>query len=239
MLMNGNGEPPNGNGIGTDESERGELSEEAGALVGEEMILPSWLWEQDGRANPHGTLCRVCSGGRTAVLQLEITGYRCEGLLDTGASRSFIQPTVVERLGLRTRALSEEYFFTVANGENIKIHREVPRLAIICGGECFTGNFLVGQVPYAVILGIDWLDRYKVAWFFGSDKLRTYVKGKVCDLPVLRKEGERPTEITGKGDTGAIYLCYERREKDPRKLRERVIQSKPRRIWHMRSWRSR
>ncbi|CDJ30941.1 uncharacterized protein EMH_0062590 [Eimeria mitis] len=92
------------------EDQWGLLSEEAGAIIGEEMILPPWLWEQDGRANPHG------------------------------------------------------------------------------------------QVPYAVILGIDWLDRYKVAWFFGSDKLRTYVKGKVCDLPVLRREGERPMEIMGRGD---------------------------------------
>ncbi|CDJ31521.1 uncharacterized protein EMH_0067510 [Eimeria mitis] len=93
--------------------------------------------------------------------------------------------------------LTEECSFTVANGEIIKIHREVPRLTIICGGECFTGNFLVGQVPYAVILGIDWLDKYRVAWFFESDKLRTYVNGRTCSLPVLRREGERPKGSVG------------------------------------------
>ncbi|CDJ33139.1 uncharacterized protein EMH_0014920 [Eimeria mitis] len=162
------------------------------------------------RAHPVRDVTRVCSGGKTAVLRLEILGYQCEGLLDTGASRSFIQPTVVKKLGLRTRALTEEYSFTVANGEVIRIYTEVPRLTIICGRECFTGNFLVGQVPYAVILGIDWLDKYKVAWFFESDRLRTYVNGRMHSLPVLRKEGERldgtpRTRETPKTETDCAY----------------------------------
>ncbi|CDJ33140.1 uncharacterized protein EMH_0014930 [Eimeria mitis] len=185
-----------GNGNGTNEGTSRAGRDEVDQTGQEEYLIPPWLWTEECTAGqqPYGTLCRVCSGGKTAVLRLEILGYQCEGLLDTGASRSFIQPTIVKKLGLRTRALTEEYSFTVANGEVIRIYTEVPRLTIICGRECFTGNFLVGQVPYAVILGIDWLDKE-------SDRLRTYVNGRMRSLPVLRKEGERPDGTTRKRET--------------------------------------
>ncbi|CDJ47594.1 hypothetical protein EBH_0073740 [Eimeria brunetti] len=55
-------------------------------------------------------------------------------------------------------------------------------------------EFLVGPIPYEIILGIDWLVNHKVAWYFQPDKLRTYVNGRWCDLPVLRKELRPPTD---------------------------------------------
>ncbi|CDJ27293.1 uncharacterized protein EMH_0030420 [Eimeria mitis] len=129
----------------------------------ETTLKPGWRQEGDAAEHTpeyHGSLCSV---GKRAVLQLEIVSHKCEGLLVTGAKRSFIRPTIVERLGLRVRFLQEAYSFTVANGEVILIDREVPRLSMLCGGECFTGDFLVGPIPYAVILGIDWLVNHKVA----------------------------------------------------------------------------
>ncbi|CDI85974.1 hypothetical protein EPH_0065450 [Eimeria praecox] len=141
----------------------------------------------------HGSLCGT---GKTAVLQLDIVGQECEGLLDTGASRSFISPAAVERLGLRVRILPEACSFTVANGEVLHIDRFLPRLSMLCGGECFTGDFLVSPIPYDVILGIDWLVNHKVAWYFQSDKLRTYVNGRWCDLPVQRKELRPPADAS-------------------------------------------
>ncbi|CDJ45924.1 hypothetical protein EBH_0010340 [Eimeria brunetti] len=53
--------------------------------------------------------------------------------------------------------------------------------------ECFTGDFLVGSVPYDVILGLDWLIHHRVAWYFQSEKFRTYVNGRQCELLVQRK----------------------------------------------------
>ncbi|CDJ53934.1 hypothetical protein EBH_0060520 [Eimeria brunetti] len=91
-------------------------------------------------------------------------------------------------VGSLARILPKACSFTVANGEVLNIDRVVPRLSMLCGGECFTGDFLVGPIPYEIILGIDWLVNHQVAWYFQSDKLRTYVKGRWCDLPVLRKE---------------------------------------------------
>ncbi|CDJ49652.1 OSJNBa0079C19.6 protein, related [Eimeria brunetti] len=55
-----------------------------------------------------------------------------------------------------------------------------------CGATRLAGDFLVGPVPYDLVVGLDWLTNHRVAWYFQSDKLRTYVNGQWCDLPVVR-----------------------------------------------------
>ncbi|CDJ48366.1 hypothetical protein, conserved [Eimeria brunetti] len=136
----------------------------------------------------------LCSKGQTAALKLEIVGYECEGLLDTGASRSFISPPAVERLGLIVRFLPMARTFKIANGGVLHIDRTVTRPSMMCRWECFTGDFLVGPTPYNVVLGIDWLINHQVAWYFQSDKLRKYVNGRWHDLPVLRKGNGPPAD---------------------------------------------
>ena len=54
----------------------------------------------------------------------------------------------------------------------------------------------MGPIPYDIILGLEWLTRHKVTWYFQSDKFRTYVNGRRCDLPVEWRRA-RPSE-TGK-----------------------------------------
>ncbi|CDJ67874.1 Reverse transcriptase, related, partial [Eimeria necatrix] len=154
-----------------------------------------WWREQgvQGDALPQGTLCSV---GMTAVLRVEVAGNQCEALLDTGASRSFISPGAVERLQLRTRKLPEEHVFTVANGAQLRIVRVVKGLTMWCGTARLAGDFLVGPVPYDLVVGLDWLTEHRVAWYFQSDKLRTYVDGQWCDLPVVR--ATEPTQRDGR-----------------------------------------
>ncbi|CDJ36106.1 uncharacterized protein EMH_0063260 [Eimeria mitis] len=159
-------------------------------------MIPGRLWWQEGNVAEHAPEYQgpLCSVGRTAVSQLEIVGHRCEGLLDTGAPRSFIRPTIVERLGLKARILPEAYSFTIANGEVTLIDREVPRLSMLCGGECFTGDFLVGPIPYSVILGIDWLVNHKVAWYFQSQAQAQ----DICKWAVVRSASIADTGHTGR-----------------------------------------
>ncbi|CDJ36209.1 uncharacterized protein EMH_0070210 [Eimeria mitis] len=176
-------EPEKGAKSGNSNNQREEENNEG------ERILPEWLWWR-GDSPPelmHENLGPLCAIGEAAVLELEITGRRYEGLLDTGATRSFICPAVVEELGLKVRALKEPFSFTIANGASIHIDKQVPRLTMLCGGECFTGDFLIGPIPFPIILGIDWLVNYDVAWYFQSDKIRTYVNGRWFNLPVLRR----------------------------------------------------
>ncbi|CDJ64731.1 hypothetical protein, conserved [Eimeria necatrix] len=147
--------------------------------------MPHWWRETSTKesSNQGGALCYV---GATAVLRVELAGTSCEALLDTSASRSFINPKTVARLQLRVRRLPEEHRFTVATGEQLRIDRVVKGLTTQCGHARLSGDCLVGPVPYDLVLGLDWLTEHKVAWYFQSNKLRAYVNGQWCELPVLR-----------------------------------------------------
>ena len=67
----------------------------------------------------------------------------------------------------------------------------VKWLTMWCGGARLFGNLLVGPVPYDLVVGHDWLNEHKVAWYFQSDKLHTYVNGQWCELPIARANGEK------------------------------------------------
>ncbi|CDJ49899.1 OSJNBa0079C19.6 protein, related [Eimeria brunetti] len=135
----------------------------------------------------------LCSLGTPAVL-VEVVGRSCEALLDTGASRSFINPRLVEALQLKARNLSEVCIFTVANGAQVRIERTVKSLTIWFRRECFTGDYLVGPVPYDIVLGLDWLIKQKVTRYFQSDTLRMYLDGRWCELPLVRTHMDKRTE---------------------------------------------
>ena len=168
-----------------------------GSSRGEECNeMRQWWRETKGLALNGDRPQMLSIMGRTAVLSLEITGQRSEELLDTGASRSFISPERVQRLRLKVSFLPKERSFTLASAEGLRINRVVKNLNMWCGKECFSGEFLVGPIPYDIILGVDWLTRHKVTWYFQPDKFRTYIYGRWRDLPVERRRA-RPSK-TGK-----------------------------------------
>ncbi|CDJ48236.1 Reverse transcriptase, related [Eimeria brunetti] len=146
---------------------------------------PQWWGEHraQGDTTSKGTLCSV---GMTAILRVEVAGSQCEALLDTGASRSFTSQGAVERLQLKVWRLPEECVFTVANDAQLTIDRMMKGLTMWCGATGLSGDLLVGPVPYDLVVGLDWLTNHRVAWYFHSDKLRAYVNGQRCDLPVAR-----------------------------------------------------
>ncbi|CDJ62243.1 hypothetical protein ENH_00009170 [Eimeria necatrix] len=148
-------------------------------------IVPHW-WRETCTKESYDQGGALCCAGATAVLRVELAGSPCETLLDTGASRSFISPKIVERLQLKVRRLPKEHRFTVDTGAQLRIDRVVTGLTLWCGHTRFSEDVLVGPVPYDLVLGLDWLTEHKVAWYFQSDKLRTYVNGQWCELPVVR-----------------------------------------------------
>ncbi|CDI87166.1 hypothetical protein EPH_0075340 [Eimeria praecox] len=155
--------------------------------------LPPW-WRElvaNEGSKMEGMLCNV---GAPAVLPVEVVGRSCEALLDTGASRSFINPRWVEALQMKVWKLSDVCMFTIVNSAQLRIDRTVKRLTVWCGRECFTGDYLVGSVPYDIVLGLDWFMRHKVSWCFQSDKLRTYLDGRWCELPLVRTHMAKRTE---------------------------------------------
>ncbi|CDI74708.1 hypothetical protein EPH_0003210 [Eimeria praecox] len=53
-----------------------------------------------------------------------------------------------------------------SNGAHLRIDRTMKSLTICFGRECLTGDYLVGPVPYDIVLGLDWLTKHKVSWYF-------------------------------------------------------------------------
>ncbi|CDJ64775.1 LOW QUALITY PROTEIN: hypothetical protein ENH_00080530 [Eimeria necatrix] len=148
-------------------------------------IVPHW-WRETCTKESHDQGGALCCAGATAVLRVELAGIPCEALLDTGASRSLIGPKTVERLQLKVRRLPKEHRSTIATGAQLRIDWVVTGLTLWCGHTRFSGDVLVGTVPYDLVLGLDWLTEHKVAGYFQSDKLRTYANGQWCELPVVR-----------------------------------------------------
>ena len=88
---------------------------------GECNEMQEWWRETKGLGLNGDSPQMLCSMGRTAVLSLEITGQRCETLLDTGASRSCISPERVQRLRRKVSFLPKECSFTLVSGEGLHI----------------------------------------------------------------------------------------------------------------------
>ncbi|CDI84608.1 hypothetical protein EPH_0057980 [Eimeria praecox] len=91
--------------------------------------LPPWWLElvANEGSKMEGMLCNV---GAPAVLPVEVVGRSCEALLDTGVSRSFINPPLVEALQLKVWEISDVYVFTIANGAQLRIDRTAKRLTV-------------------------------------------------------------------------------------------------------------
>ncbi|CDI82217.1 OSJNBa0042D13.18 protein, related [Eimeria praecox] len=52
----------------------------------------------------------------------------------------------------------------------------------------------LGPVPYDIVLGLDWLTKHKLSWYFHSDNLKTYLDGRWCELPLVRVHMDKRTE---------------------------------------------
>ena len=59
------------------------------------------------------------------------------------------------------------------------------------------GDFLVGPVPYDLVVGLDWLTEDKAAWSFPSDELRALVEGQWIKLTLVRVNKGRSERVSG------------------------------------------
>ena len=159
-----------------------------------DQVWKGQWWQISGEEDTQGG--SLCSAGTAAVLRVLVAGQRCEALVDTGASRSFINPDRVRKLQLKERLLAEECCFTVANGEKLRITRVVKRLVMWSGGMKLIGDFLVGPVPYDLVVGLDWLTEHKAAWSFLSDELRALVEGQWIKLTLVRLSKGRSERVS-------------------------------------------
>lgn len=149
-----------------------------------------WRQLQDPSEDRSGTLCNA---GRTALLDVEVAGVSSAALLDSGASRSFVNPSLLHRVPVRVKLLDRFHKFTLANKASLVVDRCIEGLPLWCGPACLTANFLVAPVPFDLVLGIDWLDAHCNAWYFNTNELELLV-GQTCHIiPVRRYEQPVPT----------------------------------------------
>ena len=146
---------------------------------GDQLIVP---WRRDHLpCDVVATLCTAgnVTKGEVVILAMEITWKQCEALLDSGASHRLISPNLVNRLHLKSTCLPSAHGSTLANGESISLDRAVHCLTTVCNPICFTGDYLVGPIPYDLILGLDWLKRQRqgITWSFTADIVYACVDG--------------------------------------------------------------
>ncbi|KAL8444270.1 hypothetical protein Emed_006313 [Eimeria media] len=103
-------------------------------------------------------------------------GDRCyEALVDSGATRSFILPSVAVTAHLETVPLEEAIEFQVASGAPFQVRNVVRDLTYYWKSNkhaAATGDFLVAYIPFPLILGTDCLHSSEAIWDVARGILR-------------------------------------------------------------------
>jgi len=86
---------------------------------------------------------------------------KCEVLLDTGASTSFIRQDVAERLG-EVRPTPVPLRFRLGNNTVMEADKTVDLMVEINGHKVWHYFLAVPELPYEVILGADFFQKWKI-----------------------------------------------------------------------------
>ena len=133
---------------------------------------------------PESAAATLERGGEMWALKVAIGGKQVQALVDSGATRSFIMPSLATELALKVEDLDEEVGFKVASGEQMLVTKIIKDQVFTISNHEFQADLLLGTIPYEMILGSDWLKREGVVWDFGSQSLRIANEVTVRVLPV-------------------------------------------------------
>ncbi|KFK31775.1 hypothetical protein AALP_AA6G157100 [Arabis alpina] len=104
-----------------------------------------------------------CLAHGICVGTLFVGGCESHVLFDSGASNCFITPGHAERSGIRSDTGERTGPVMVAGGEYLATHGRAKDVDILVGGELMPADLVISPVElYDVILGMDWLNRYRV-----------------------------------------------------------------------------
>ena len=124
-------------------------------------------------------------GGPVWLLKIQIQDEQTEALVDTGASRSFVVPSMVAELKLPTEEMDVGARLRVASGSKLVV-RSVGRKAKFRSGDLETwADLLVVPLPCQIFLGTNWLCRKLVVWDFGHCRLKVQGDNVEMELPVV------------------------------------------------------
>ena len=124
-------------------------------------------------------------------MPVRIGNTTVDALVDTGATKSFVTPSIVIGEGLQMVRLPRSLPFVTAGHEGLVVEWYVPQMKIQIGEWTSVADFLVAETTYQVILGTDWLRREEVFWNFASHEFAAVRDGKTVRLPLRAPGGER------------------------------------------------
>ncbi|XP_074374278.1 uncharacterized protein LOC141714672 [Apium graveolens] len=82
-------------------------------------------------------------------------------LIDSGATRSFISKSFVDKLNFETQLMQEPLSIILANQDRVYVNHICPYCAIEIAGHVFPTNLIPFQLgEFDVILGMDWLTSF-------------------------------------------------------------------------------
>lgn len=123
-------------------------------------------------------------GNPVWFLEVQLGEERVEALVDTGASRSFISPSLVVKTKVEVEDLDVGVKFQVASGEDLFVYKVAKAVELLTGGLRTWVDLLVTGIPYEIILGMDWLVKESIVCDFGSQRISAKVRGQSRSLPV-------------------------------------------------------
>ena len=92
---------------------------------------------------------------------LSVNTTSAKVLIDSGATRSFISRSFVDKLNCETRLLHEPLSIILANQDRVSVNHICPHCKIEITGHLFPANLIPFQLgEFDIILGMDWLTEY-------------------------------------------------------------------------------
>lgn len=213
-----------------------------------DMRVPWW------RAAHHSTGMEVLNwvavakgmAGCVWTTPIAIHHVQVQALLDTGASRSFIAPSLVEEAKLKDTGLLQSVKFRTASGNDFEVKRVVKDMGFTAGTLCTKHDFLIAQTPYRIILGADWMYKEGAVWCFVKRTL-TIKRGHVVHVIQCESHGSENAEhenskkenFESKEDQAAAAQAHKQMVADLAKLSEDqakvMVRSPPRRYKNYRN----
>ena len=134
---------------------------------------------------PEHAATTLGKGGDVWMVMVRMGGARIRALLDSGASRSFIVPSLIDQLCVSTTQLDEGVRFRVASGADLFVMSVAKAVTFEIGALRTQADLLVAQVPYQMILGSDWLRQERVVWDFGRRTLTAQARPGRPAVPIF------------------------------------------------------
>ena len=138
-----------------------------------EKDKPTKRGVSEGNATPEmvNKFKRTIDDGLLLVVSTKVYGREVKTLIDRGATRCFVTPSCVTRVGLK--GISQNTFLELGNGQKYLSRGYVPDVPIVTAGLTVKVGLTVTNVLHEVdlVLGMNWLQLVNPVVDWGSGRL--------------------------------------------------------------------